>query len=162
MANLSSLVDSWASLYANHAGLRTVVVFLHIGGLTVGGGGAIAADRMTLAVARSQDELQRAAHLEALARTHRVVVTALGVIVASGLLQFASDTGTFLHSAVFWTKMTMVAVLVANGGLLVLSERKAASVGTSEAGWRRLRAASIFSIVLWLAIALAGAALVSS
>ena len=35
---LSQVIESWVSLYANHAALRTAVEFLHIGGLVVGGG----------------------------------------------------------------------------------------------------------------------------
>ena len=51
---LSHLLESWASLYANHAALRTGVEFLHLGGLVAGGGCAITADLATIAAARDR------------------------------------------------------------------------------------------------------------
>ena len=48
----------------------------------------------------------------------RVVVAGLTLIVISGLLMLAADLDTFLHSRVFWIKMTLIVLLLINGALL--------------------------------------------
>ena len=156
-----SLLQWWVSVYANSAWVRTLVVFCHVGGLLLGGGAAIVADRATLrAFPRGEDE--RARHLHALAGTHKLVVGALAVIIASGLLQFFSDTASFLHTWIFWTKMSLLLALLLNGGLLTRFEAQAAARAPhAQREWRRLRAVSILSLCLWLAITLAGAGLIS-
>jgi hypothetical protein len=149
-------IVSWASFYANHSAVRTAVVFAHVGGLTAGGGCAIAADRATLLVPH-QDAGARGAHLRSLDGIHRVVVTGLVFIVVSGLLLFASDLDTFLYSKVFWIKMGLIAMLLVNGAVLRRAEHHARD--GAVAAWRTLRATSITSLVLWLSIALAGVTL---
>ena len=50
----------------------------------------------------------------------------------------------------FWTKMALVALLIANGGLLTFAGRHA---HVSSSPWRRrLIAASAISLILWLVI----------
>jgi hypothetical membrane protein len=136
--------------------LRTLVVFAHVGGLVGAGGCAIAADRATL-LAMSGHEAERLHQVEALAGTHRVVLLGLSFIVISGLLLFAADIDTFLYSRVFWTKMTLIALLLVNGAVLTSAERRA-SRGASDA-WGRLRATAVASLTLWFLIAFAGVAL---
>ena len=48
MASLTDLMTSWGSLYANHAALRTLVEFVHVSALIIGGGLAIVSDRALL------------------------------------------------------------------------------------------------------------------
>ena len=88
---ISSLLENWTSFYSNHAAARTLIGFFHIGGLVVGGGCAISADRMTLR-ARRQGGSQQSTHLKALRSTHGVVLISLMAVAASGLLLFAADT----------------------------------------------------------------------
>jgi hypothetical protein len=151
-----ALLATWSSAYSNSAIIRTAVLFGHIGGLVWGGGAAIAADRAILASSR----LDGAARLEAL-RTlrgiHRIVLTGLAFMVASGVLMFTSDVDTFLYSRVFWSKMACVVVLLINGVVLERAER-AAHAGLSHA-WVHLRRTSAVSLGLWLFIALMGVAL---
>jgi hypothetical protein len=45
---LNQRLESWTSLCANHAALRTAVDFAHIGGLVTGGGCAITTDLATI------------------------------------------------------------------------------------------------------------------
>jgi hypothetical protein len=149
-------IVSWASFYANHSAVRTAVVFAHVGGLTAGGGCAIAADRATLLVSR-EDAGARAAHLRSLDGVHRVVVTGLAFIVVSGLMLFASDLGTFLSSKVFWFKMGLIGLLLVNGVLLRRAEHRARN--GEGAAWLTLRTTSMASLALWLSIALAGVTL---
>jgi len=155
-SGLHDLVVDWGSLYANHAAIRTVVLFAHIGGLVTAAGAAVTADRGILRAMRL-DARERAAQLDAIERTHRVVLTGLVFIAISGPLLFASDVDAFLHSRLFWTKMTLVALLVINGAVLTAAERRAAS---GDAGaWPALQLTAIASIALWSLITLCGAAL---
>jgi uncharacterized membrane protein len=153
---MTALLASWGSLYANHAALRTIVAFLHVGPLVAGGGTAIAADRSLLRAVRHDAESRRAL-LGTLRSVHRVVIASLVVLVLSGLLMFATDVDTFLYSRVFWIKMALVVLLLANGGLIWRAERRAEA--DEAAGWRMLRVTAVTSISLWLLTTLAGLAL---
>ena len=146
----------WSEMYAGSAVLRTFIEFAHVGGLLVGGGAAIAADRGTLSASR-RDDATRQSHVRAFHATHRIVVSSLVVVTGSGLLLLAADLDTFLHSAVFWIKMGLVALLLANGGLLFQASRRA--VAGDSGVWPHLRNRAVVSLTLWLAITLFGSAL---
>jgi len=153
---LANLFMSWGSFYANHAAVRTLVAFFHVGALITGGGLAISADRSLLAGA-GNDDASRRTLLDSVAGTHRFVIASLVLIMTSGLLLFASDYETFLYSKFFWIKMALVGGLAINGALLWRAERRAI---VGEAGaWRTLRATAIASITLWLLTTLGGVAL---
>jgi uncharacterized membrane protein len=153
---LASVIAQWVSVYSGHAAVRTAVVFVHLGALVGAGGCAIAADRATLLASR-RDEAERRLQVEALAGTHQVVIAGLALILASGLLMFAADVETFLYSRVFWIKMGLVVLLLANGAALTAAERRATR-GDGDA-WDWLRLTAMASIALWLSITLAGVAL---
>ena len=68
----------------------------------------------------------------------------------------AADLETFLNSRLFWIKMGIVALLLMNGGLLVLAERAPRRAARATRGWARLRLVSAASLVLWLSALLAG------
>ena len=150
-----TLVD-WASFYANHAVVRTFVVFVHLGALLGAGGAAVTADRALLtALGRGEDARQR--ELLAMERTHRTVVVGLILMVVSGLLLFASDVDAFLGSKIFWTKMVSFALLTLNGVALVSAERRAIrGIGSA---WRQLRFTACASVGLWFLTVLVGVAL---
>lgn len=153
---LSAALESWTSLYSNSAPLRTVIGFTHVAGLVAGGGCAIVVDRATLAAAR-RPAAERSAQLPVVRDAHRVVLAGLAAVAASGLLLFAADADTFLHSWVFWIKMALVMVLVVNGAMVHRAEQRA-SAGDMRA-WRALTRTAAVSLVLWFVITLAGAAL---
>lgn len=156
---LDPVVAQWASLFSNHAALRTAVVFAHVGGLVGAGGCAIAADRATL-LATARHEAERRHQVEALAGTHRVVILGLAFIMVSGLLLFAADVQTFLYSRIFWIKMALILSLLVNGMALQSAERRASrDIGDA---WGRLRATAITSLALWFLIAFAGVALTNA
>ena len=153
---ISNVLENWTSFYSNHAVVRSLIGFFHIGGLVIGGGCAISADRLILLAAwRGTTELTT--QLETLRGTHRTVLASLAAVMVSGLLLFGADTGTFLHSAVFWLKMGLIAALMANGLVLVRAEKRAESDLAS--GWRTLTITSTVSVALWMLTTLAGAAL---
>src|SRR5215471_11993518 len=153
---ITNLLQTWTSFYANHAIVRTLIAFFHIGGLVLAGGCAISADRAVLrAMGRTIEE--RTAGLDSLHNTHRIVVFGLAFITASGLLLLAADTDTMLHSTLFWLKMGLILLLLSNGFLLLRAERHA---GSDPLGaWKTLKMSSMISIALWMLVTLAGAAL---
>ena len=153
---LSRSVDWWTAIYSNHAGLRTLVAFAHVGGLVGGGGCAIAADRATLLLTHTDPEPWDA-HLATIRRAHRIVVIGLALIFISGVLLAAADLPTYLESKVFWTKMALVGALLVNGTVLVRAEHQV--VSGRAAGLRRLQQASAISLTLWFLTTLLGTAL---
>lgn len=99
-----------------------MVEFLHIGGLLLAGGLAIAADRSTMRALRLPVS-ERALSMLELAAVHRWVLTGLTVIVVSGLALLTADIETFFGSWIFWTKMGLVILLLTNGFMMTRIER---------------------------------------
>jgi hypothetical protein len=154
----SGLVDAWVALFSNHPLLRSIVGFLHVGGLLGGGGCAIAADLWTMRLTRGTVEpAVRAAHFDVLHSVHRAVVIGLAAVTVSGLLLVLADVDTFLYSKVFWCKMALVVALCGNGALLVRSEDRAQN-GAADA-LRRLRSSSAMSLALWFVTTFLGTVL---
>ena len=153
---MTALLASWESIYANSAVLRTVIAFAHIAGLVAGGGAAIVADRAALGV-RRRPAAERAGILMSIRHTHRVVISGLAAVVISGGLLLAADSETLLHSWIFWTKMALLVLLLANGALVGYAERKA-SAGSAQA-WTWIAWTAGASLALWTLTTLAGAAL---
>jgi hypothetical protein len=153
---LKDLLDTWSSLYANHAALRTSIEFLHVGGLLAGGGCAVAADRMTLLALRHEGGT-RARRLADLHGIHRVVLIGLVVIIVSGVLMFAADADMFLYSKAFWLKMGLMLLLMVNGVVLVRAERRVER--GDQAAWTQLKYTATASLALWFLTTLAGSAL---
>jgi hypothetical protein len=159
---LARLAEPWREVYSNATPVSTAVLFAHLAALVVGGGLAIAADRATLRAARATvgGAEARARQLAELAGAHRTVVGSLAVAAASGALLFLADVEEYAHSAVFWTKMALVALLLANGWLMMRVERGVAVGGPRVDGlWGRLRVHAAASVFLWLATLLVGVAL---
>ncbi len=150
---LAPLVERWASFYDHHHAVSVGVRYLHLVGLVTGGGTALAADRRVLGALRAEPARQAAVAAE-LRASHRVVVPALALVMATGALMTASDTGTFFSSRLYWAKLGLVALLLLNGLALLAAER--AFERGRTASWSRLGMASAASLLLWLAILLAG------
>jgi uncharacterized membrane protein len=156
---LTQLAAPWAKFYGHSRLTATVVEFLHIAPLIVAGGLAVALDRSTLRLDHD-DPGARERHLAELGTVHRVILGGLAVSLLSGLALLASDLETFWGSWIFWLKMALVVLLLANGGMMTRLERALrANEGDPDAGWRRLRNVAIASVTLWLTITLAGVAL---
>jgi hypothetical protein len=150
---LASTIESWAAFYDAHRMVSVTIHYLHLAGLVVGGGAALAADRQILKAARS-GPTERSATVAALHASHRVVVPALAVVVVTGALMTASDTTTFIGSRLYWSKMGLVTLLLLNGVVLVAAER---AVSRAPArGWPWLGLTSAASLVLWLVILFMG------
>lgn len=149
-AALLNAVQPWASLYGNSQPVSVGVVFLHLAGLMIGGGRAIAVDAEVLATAETD-----AALVDRLRRAHRIVIPALSVVFLTGALMAASDLELFAASSAFAVKITLVTVLSANGVVLWMAEGRLGRAATASA-WRLTRLSAGVSFVLWLATLLAG------
>jgi hypothetical protein len=157
---LVQLLEPWARLYADSKVIATLVVFGHIVALLFAGGLAVTLDRATLRAAR--DPEARARHLDALAASHRVVIAGLTLSFVTGLMLFTADLETYFVSWIFWTKMLLVVLLLANGFVINKTESALRAGAAPDAGWRRLTRTACASLTLWFAIALAGVALVKA
>ncbi len=165
MAIVETLVAAlkpWADFYGHYKLVAAGVEFLHVGGLLVGGGFAIASDRAALRAIKAPIEHQQHV-LREFTSIHKPVLFALSIMVVSGLLMLASDIGTFLVSPVYWTKMTLVLLLLANGYLLQRADDSLnADPSPGNRAWKRFKFSSIASITLWLCTTLAGVILLNS
>jgi len=141
----------WSVYYSDHQMVSLLIRYVHLAALMVGGGTALAIDRVVLGSARTRTEDRRRAAFTAMKGSHRVVVPALAIVTASGILMAAADWTTFEASRLFWFKMISFGFLVINGMALVAAERAYAKK-TDVTMWRRVVLASGASCALWLLI----------
>ena len=149
----------WSRLYSDSKLLSTGVMYIHLAGLLLGGGAAVAADRGTLRAARETDPV-RADHLAFLGTVHAIAVMGLAMLAVSGVMMLLADLETFWSARSFWIKMSLVAMLLANGLMMRQAEHLARTAPAKA--WSLLKLTSIASLVLWFAVLLAGTILASS
>jgi hypothetical protein len=159
--SLVRFVEPWSQLYSDSILVATLVLFGHIAALVFAGGLAVTLDRGTLRAARGTPEV-RARQLDELALAHRLVVSGLALSFFTGVLLFAADVETYFSSWIYWTKMTLVVLLLTNGFIMTRIEQRIRSSSGSAAVWKKLRWTALASLVLWFAIAFAGVALVNA
>ena len=170
VGQIDAFAEPWRRLYAQSPLLSTLILFGHLGGLFAAGGLTVAADRATLRLDPS-DEHDRRRHLSDLARLQRPVWVAFVIAALSGALLFLADVEAFALSRIFWTKMALVALLLANSlfaARLDAALRRAESVAAEKTPenvramrWRRRRGAAAASALLWFGLVLVGTALAS-
>ena len=170
VGQIDAFAEPWRRLYAHSPLLSTLILFGHLGALFAAGGLTVAADRATLRLDPS-DELDRRRHLSELARLQRPVWIAFLVALLSGALLFLADVEAFAVSPIFWTKMALVALLVANAVFTARLDtalrreddaRGAPSRANDRARrWRRRRVGAAASALLWFGLVLVGTALAS-
>src|SRR5262245_38833636 len=138
-AALVTLLKPWADFYGDSKATETFITTLHVGGLLLAGGLAIATDRATLR-ALALPAIERASHLRELAAVHRWVLTGLTLIALSGVALVTADIETFWASKVYWVKMGLVVVLLYNGYAMTRTEQQLARDASDTApGWKKLR-----------------------
>ncbi|MGH7498551.1 MAG: hypothetical protein ACREL3_06835 [Gemmatimonadales bacterium] len=154
---LAGLVQPWATLYADHPWLQTTVLFVHLSGIFLGGGFAIATDRDTFVAMRNARLSGQIRHLGRLRTIHKPVMFGLILALASGFLLYAADIKHYSGSVVFWLKMGLLGALLTNGYILKRTE-EALNSGQPDSPvlWGRLWKISVTSMALWLAVILAG------
>ena len=155
---LARLAEPWNSLYSDSKAVASAVMFFHLVPLLIAGGAALTADRATLRAWRASGD-DRTRQLGELARTHAIVLVGLALSFVSGVLLFLSDVDEFLGSPVFWLKLGLVGLLLANGFVMTRTERALANGGDQGALWGRLRTIAVLSLVLWIATTLVGVVL---
>jgi Family of unknown function (DUF6644) len=154
MVAVPSIVTHWASFYNDRTSVSAGITYLHIAGMLLGGGFAVVADREALRVSPAATPPERWADVvDQLPGVHRWVLVGLSVMFATGFLMMLADLDTYFTSAVFWTKMGLVALLLANGYGRVRAERLLRRGDAT--GWAQFRRTSIASVVLWFAVLLA-------
>lgn len=152
IATLAGWFEPWAALYGESTALQAGTVFLHLGGLLIGGGGAVAEDLGTLRAARG-DPVRRGERLKLLGMAHRTVLFGLTLTAITGVLMLAADFEALVGLAVFWVKMGLVLVLLSNGALMMRAETGARSPGPAgDRAWRLLTRAAGASAFLWFLI----------
>lgn len=150
-AAMSHALETWSAFYGDHKLVAVTIRFLHLAAILVAGGTALAADRAVLRAWRGGEE-EHASALALLRGSHSVVVPSLAVVVVTGALLTAADTDTFLNSRVYWVKLGLVGLLLANGAGMLAAEA-AVRRGTP---WLALLGTAIASLGLWLALLYAG------
>jgi len=155
-AALRDLAVTWGSFYSNHAALRTIIAFAHVGGLVAAGGASFVADREILSAfgRRTQD---RSSGLRTVHNAHGVILAGLAVVIVSGVLLFAADLDAYLTSRLFWIKMALVAALMINGAILTRAEHRASN--NLNDSWETLKWTAIASLCLWFLTTFIGTAL---
>jgi hypothetical protein len=159
LETLVTALEPWSTLYGNSTALSVGLTFAHLGAMMVGGGLALGADRAVLRIGTPATPEARRAIADTVGDVHRPVVIALVVSLVSGGLQLTADLEALAVNKVMWIKLGLLVLLAANGFLMLRNE---AAVRREEGGARAfsaLRARAITSVVLWLAIVLAGVGL---
>lgn len=92
---------------------ETLFTMFHLLGVVLGAGGAFASDAMFLSSIK--DRKFSKTEIRFLKLGSAMVWTGLVILIASGTLLFLGDPAGYLASSKFLAKMTIVAVIVANG-----------------------------------------------
>jgi len=159
LRGVSHLLALWAHFYGRTTAVSATVTYLHLGGVLLGGGFAIAADVAALRLSpETVPDWTR--ELDRLAAVHRWVVAGLTLIFASGVAMMLAEIGSFATSVVFWVKMGLVALLIGNGFARLRVEVALRQGSAARWGW--FRRTSIASLALWFLILLLGTLLHST
>ena len=167
VGQIDAFAEPWRHLYSQSPLLSTLILFGHLGGLLTAGGLTVAAERATLRVDPRSD-VDRRRHLTDLEQLRGTIRAAFAVSLVSGAMLFFADVEAFAASRIFWTKMLLVALLLANTLLtarLDASLRRDGALASSTAAgarrWRTRRTVAVTGASLWFAVVLVGAALAS-
>ena len=162
MALLETLVaalEPWSTFYAESTALSVTLTFAHLGAMMVGGGLAIGADRVVLRARPPADGAAGVALADAVGDVHRPVLIALSISAISGIAQLAADLEALAMNRVLWVKLGLLLALAVNGALMLRTETAMRRVSGGARAFTTLRRRAITSLVLWLAITLAGVGL---
>ncbi len=159
LETLVTLLEPWNTMYGDSTALSVTLTFAHLGSMMVGGGLALAADRTVLKAGTPATAEARLALADAVGDVHRPVVIALAVSAISGSLQLAADLEALAVNKVMWVKFGLLLILAINGALMLRDEKAVRREAGGAKAFGALRVRAITSVVLWLAITLAGVGL---
>lgn len=160
---LTEATAPWNKVYSDNTIVSTAIVFIHLAAIVVAASAALSADRRILR-SRRMPQL-RIGYLDEARATHRLVVSALAIAAAAGVMMFLGDVEALATSPLFWTKLALVFLLLGNGFAITRMENRLRSASTKpndESRWNPLRTTARISMTLWLATVLAGVALRNS
>jgi len=165
LATMDAFAEPWQKLYAHSTVVATLVLFGHVAGLLVAGALTLSAETSALRLDPSDDGARRR-YVRTATPARRSIALALGIAMLSGVLLFLTDLEAFAVSAVFWTKMALVALLLTNAAVASRLDAQIVRAGDDTSGaqhdlWRHRRASARATVVLWLALVLSGSALAS-
>jgi len=160
LETLVTALEPWSTLYGDSTVLSVGLTFAHLAALMIGGGLAIGADRVVLRAGVVTDPAARRALADTVGDVHRPVVMALLISLVSGLLQLTADLEALAANRIMWLKIGLLVALAVNGLLMLRDENalRANPAGTNGLV-AALRTRAMISLVLWLAIVLAGVGL---
>jgi hypothetical protein len=158
LAHLVAAAQPWADLYNGNQVLQSGLMFSHLGGVLLGGGTAVVADRATLRAA-TRTVAERDRQLHELRRTHQVVLLGLAFTVASGVLLLAGDLDALARTWALRIKLALLGALLVNGWLITRTERTMPPGDARQ--WRTLAALARVSLVLWFTLVLVSTFLVN-
>ncbi len=159
LESLTAAFEPWSTLYSESTALSVGLTFAHLAAMMVGGGLALSADRTLLRRGSRTTAEERVVLAATLSDVHRPVVLALAVSALSGALQLAADIEALAVNRIMWIKFGLLLALAANGALMLRNEQAVRRDGGVGTAFGALRVHAITSVVLWLAITLAGVGL---
>jgi hypothetical protein len=157
--SLVIMLEPWSTMYGDSTALSVGLTYAHLGAMMVGGGLAIAADRTVLKAGMVTEVEARRTLAASVGDVHRPVVLALLVSLVSGALQLAADLEALAGNRIMWVKIGLLAALAVNGLLMLRDERGLRAAPEATKWLSALRVRAMVSVVLWLAIVLAGVGL---
>lgn len=165
IATVDALAEPWQKLYAHSTVVATLVLFGHVAGLVVAAALTFSTEASALRLDPG-DDTERRRYLRFALPARRAIGIALGVAMSSGILLFLADLEAFAVSPVFWAKMLLVVLMLANVGIAARLDARLIrgdDVAAHRHGrlWRRRRLSAWATAVLWLALLLSGSALAS-
>jgi uncharacterized membrane protein len=152
-------VEPWSTFYGNSTTVSIAVTAMHLGAMMVGGGFAIAADRLVLKKDFPADVVRRRVVADSVGDAHKPVLIALGISALTGVLQLTADLEALATNKALWVKAGLLLALCVNGLLMLRNERSLRRDPANGAAFGSLRVRAISSAVLWFAIVLAGVVL---
>jgi hypothetical protein len=171
-----SAIGWWSEYYRSHDAVQLGAAFGHLLSIAYAARYALGGDRAALRLTAVSGDVQgrhAARYLDTISKAHRHVLAGLLCALLTGAAQLLAQLDYLPRSPVFWTKMTMIVALLANGRIIQLTDRqlqqriRTAAAGSSaapdrEAGdlpasvFHPLRAAAVRSIALWCTVLLLG------
>jgi hypothetical protein len=145
VSGLTDALTSWAALYARSDTIQFTAACGHLLSIAYAARYALRGDRavlrMTSSNARTREVSAARGELEILTGAHRHVITGLCFALITGIAQLTAQLDYLPQSPIFWTKMLLLVLLLANGRIIQLAGRRADLAA--------LRPAAIRSLALW-------------
>ncbi len=172
---MSGAIAWWAELYRTNDIVQLLAAFGHILAILYAARYALRGDRAALRLTRPDGRFERTRvrDLRQITGAHVHVITGLGFALLTGVAQLLAQLHYLPQSPIFWIKMTMIALLLANGRVIQVAGGRAAAVikvadapgsaagavgdgAGGPAALRGLRTAALRSIALWCTLVVLG------